>query len=66
MGKWPDNKGKQWTLGQVKELKQLAKENTPTRVIALKTGRTPAAVSNKASDVGVSLRPTNQKPYGKK
>jgi hypothetical protein len=65
MANWPNNRNKQWTPPQVKELKQLARENTPTRVIALKTGRTPAAVQSKASGIGVSLKPTNQRPYGK-
>lgn len=63
--KWPDNRNKHWTPGQVRELKQLAAQNTPTRVIGLKTGRTPAAVQSKASDIGLSLKPTNQRPYGK-
>lgn len=66
MAKWPDNKGKQWTSDQKKELRTLAKENTPTRVIALKTGRTVDAVRAKASDIGLSLKPTNQSPHGTK
>lgn len=66
MGNWPDNKGKHWTPEQNQELKQLARENTPTRVIALKTGRTPEAIYAKASELGVPLKPTNQSPYGTK
>jgi hypothetical protein len=65
MAKWPDNKNKHWTPGQVRELKQLAAGNTPTRVMGLKLGRTPEAVQAKASGLGVSLKPTNQRPYGK-
>lgn len=64
MAKWPDNRNKHWTPAQVRELKDLAAGNTPTRIIALKTGRTPEAVQSKASDIGLSLKPTNQKPYG--
>lgn len=64
MAKWPDNRNKQWTSGQIKELQQQAKENTPTRVIALKQGRTTAAVQNKAAEEGISLKPANQRPYG--
>jgi len=60
------NTGKVWTSTQVKELKQLAKENTPTRVIGLKLGRTEDAVRAKANEEGVSLKPTNQSPYGTK
>lgn len=66
MSKWPNNKGKHWTSEQKAELKQLAQGNTPTRVIALKTGRTPEAIYAKASEMGVPLKPTNQSPYGSK
>lgn len=65
MAKWPDNHNKHWTSGDVKELKQLARENTPTRVMGLKLGRTAEAVQSKASEIGVSLKPTNQSPYGR-
>lgn len=65
MAKWPDNKGKHWTAQQKLDLKQLARENTPTRVIGLKLGRTADAVQSKASALGLSLKPTNQRPYGK-
>jgi hypothetical protein len=50
----------------VAELKDLAKHNTPTRVIGLKLGRTEAAVRSKAGSEGVSLKPTNQTPYNRK
>jgi hypothetical protein len=66
MAKDPKNHGKEWTKDDVKQLKQLAKENTPTRVAGLKLGRTPDAVQQKASQEGISLKPTNQRPYGTK
>lgn len=44
MAKEPKNHGKTWTSADVKQLKQLAKENTPTRVMGLKLGRTPDAI----------------------
>lgn len=66
MAKKPPNSGNPWTAADEKQLKELAKENTPTRVIALKMGRSPAAVSSHASEQGVSLKPTNQSPYGTK
>jgi hypothetical protein len=66
MAKKPANSGKAWTKTDVAKLGQLAKENTPTRVIGLKLGRTPDAVASKASDKGISLKPTNQSPYGTK
>ena len=64
MSKSTRNTGKQWTRGDVKELRDLANQNTPTRVIGLKLGRTPDAVQSKASEMGISLKPTNQSPYG--
>ena len=66
MGKQPSNHGKPWSQNDDRTLKQLASQNTPTRVIGLKMGRTPDAVQSHASDVGVSLKPTNQSPYGTK
>ena len=37
-----------------------------TRVIGLKIGRSAAAVQSKASEKGVSLKPTNQSPYNRR
>lgn len=66
MSKKPTNAGKPWTGQDKKDLKQFAKENTPTRVIALKLKRTPASVQKKASDENISLKPVNQSPYNRK
>jgi hypothetical protein len=66
MARKPSNHGKDWTSADVRHLRQLARENTPTRVIGLKTGRTPAAVQQKASAEGISLRPANQSPYNRR
>jgi hypothetical protein len=60
------NAGKAWTPIETKSLKSLAKGNTPTRVIGLKLGRTEGAVRTKASEKGISLKPTNQSPYNRK
>jgi len=65
MPKYNQNSGKAWTLNDVSQLKSLAKKNTPTRVIGLKLGRTADAVSSKASQEKVSLKPTNQSPYNR-
>jgi hypothetical protein len=62
----PKNNGKPWNSEAIKELKDLAKGNTPTRVIGLKLGRTPGAVQAEASKENISLKPTNQSPYGTK
>ncbi len=59
------NNGEPWTKDTVKELKALAKQNTPTRVIGVKLGRTEAAVRGKARTEGISLMTPNRSPYGK-
>ena len=66
MSKSTRNTGKPWTPGEVQKLRELAAENTPTRVIALKLQRTPAAVQSKSSDKHVSLKPWNQSPYNRR
>lgn len=66
MAKAPANHGKQWSNQDISQLKTLAKENTPTRVAGLKLGRTPDAVQAKASEIGLSLKPTNQSPYNRR
>lgn len=64
MPKYTRNTGKQWTRTEVSQLRKLAKQNTPTRVIGLKLGRTVNAVRAKASQKNISLKPMNQRPYG--
>lgn len=59
------NSGTQWSPGDKSNLRKLADGNTPTRVIGLKLGRTEDAVRNKASEMGMSLKPTNQSPYNR-
>ncbi|MGE4130257.1 MAG: hypothetical protein AB7F86_01395 [Bdellovibrionales bacterium] len=66
MSKSTRNSGKGWSQGEVSQLQKLANQNTPTRVIGLKLGRTPEAVRNRASQEGISLKPTNQSPYNRK
>lgn len=66
MSKSNRNSGKPWTSGEVSQLRRLAKGNTPTRVIGLKLGRTPAAVQGKASGERISLKPANQSPYNRR
>lgn len=56
------NLGKPWTAEDLRELKTLAKGNTPTRVLGMKLGRSEAAVRAKAHEAGISLKPTNQPP----
>jgi hypothetical protein len=60
------NAGKPWDATDKKALTDLARGNTPTRVIGLKLGRTEDAVRAKASELNVSLKPTNQSPYNRR
>lgn len=66
MAKYNRNSGKKWTSSEVSNLRHLAKENTPTRVIGLKLGRTEDSIRSKASEKNISLKPTNQSPYNRK
>jgi hypothetical protein len=65
MSKSNRNAGKHWTPSEVRQLRQLARENTPTRVISLKLGHPVAGVYSKAGEKGISLAPTNQSPYNR-
>ena len=62
----PKNNHKQWSSQDQANLKKLANDNTPTRVIGLKIGRSEGAIYKKASELGIKLKPTNQSPYGTK
>lgn len=46
-----------WTAADDLQLLRLAVQNTPTIIIALRLGRTMAAVYARASRLGISLRP---------
>ena len=60
------NTGKPWTRSILAQLRKLSRQNTPTRVIGLKLGRTPGSIYSKASEKGISLKPTNQSPYNRR
>ena len=64
MNTWPHNEGKPWSQRDLDDLLRMIRENTPTRIIALKLGRTDASVYSKAQQISASLKPTNQSPYG--
>jgi hypothetical protein len=66
MTKTPSNHGKAWSAADDAQLRHLAEQNTPTRVMGLKLGRTEDAVRAHASELDVSVKPTNQSPYGTK
>jgi hypothetical protein len=65
MSKNPKNHGKPWTPADNKQLRKLADENTPTRVMGLKLERTEASIRSHAHEEKVSLKPTNQSPYNR-
>ena len=66
MSKTPKNHGKEWTKQDIKQLEKLADQNTPTRVIGLKLGRTENSIQSAASENDISLKPTNQTPYNRR
>ena len=51
------NSGKKWNSVELKRLQTLAKQNTPTRVIGLKLGRTAESIYKKAATSNISLTP---------
>lgn len=56
--------GQRWTRTEENALVDLAARNTPTRVIGIKLDRSEDSVRSKANELEVSLKPTNQRPYG--
>jgi hypothetical protein len=60
--KYIRNEREPWGRGDIQALKQMAEENTPTRVIGLKLGRSVTAVRGKAQREGISLKPVNRSP----
>jgi hypothetical protein len=62
MPKTPSNSGKAWSPSDVSKLKKEISQNTSTRVMGLHLGRSPEAVQSKANDLGLSTKPTNQRP----
>ena len=65
MAKTPKNNGKQWTDNDVSKLEKLVKGNTPTGLIAYELGHSEDAIRSKASDLEISLQPTNKSPYNR-
>ena len=66
MAYYERNSGKSWTSQDNQLLRQMATQNTPTRVAAFKLGRTPEAVYAQASKLRISLEPPNQSPYNRR
>ena len=64
--KYKQRAGQPWSSEEVKELRTLARGNTPTGVLSLKLRRPPAAIRSKARREGISLKPTNRSPYNRR
>jgi hypothetical protein len=60
MAKYAHNSGKVWTTAENRVLRALARETTPVGVIALKLGRTKAAVRSHAANENIPLKPTRR------
>jgi len=64
--KYKRRAGEPWSTAEVKELRTLARGNTPTGVLSLKLERPPAAIRSKAQREGISLKPANRSPYNRR
>lgn len=58
------NSGKDWGPKEVAQLKMELRSNTPTRMIGHHLRRSPGAVQQKASSLGLSTKTTNKSPFG--
>ena len=58
--------GQPWTAEDVRQLRSLAKGNTPTGVLSLKLQRPEGAIRSKAQREGISLKPVNRSPYNRR
>jgi hypothetical protein len=58
--------GPPWSDEEAKQLRTLAKGNTPTGVMSLKLQRPEAAIRSKAHREGISLKPANRSPYNRR
>jgi hypothetical protein len=66
MAKTPQNHRQPWTPSQDTQFRELARGNTPTRVMGIKLRRTEDSIRAHAQNLGVSLKPTNQRPYNRR
>ena len=58
--------GQPWSREDVKQLRTLAKGNTPTGVLSLKLQRPESAIRSKAQREGICLNPANRSPYNRR
>jgi len=55
-----------WSASDIRQLRTLARKNTPTGVLSLKLGRPESAIRSKAQREGISLKPVNRSPYNRR
>lgn len=60
MPRKPKNHGKEWTPSDNRQLKQLARKDTPTEQIARKLKRTTGAIRVQAHREDISLKPKDK------
>jgi hypothetical protein len=60
------NSGKPWTAEDLRAIKRMVREDTPTRVMSTTLGRTEAAIYVKASQEGISLRRASNRGNGRR
>ena len=58
--------GQPWSDEDVRQLRTLARDNTPTGVLSLKLQRPETAIRSKAQREGISLKPANRSPYNRR
>lgn len=56
--------GREWTDGDVQQLRELAAGNTPVGVMIVRLRRSEDDVRSKAEAEGISLPPPRRPPYG--
>jgi hypothetical protein len=57
-----ENDGKPWNDDDLQNLETFITENTATKLIAMKLGRTEHSIRDKVAAEGFSLAPTNRSP----
>jgi hypothetical protein len=58
--------GAPWSARDVRQLRSLARRNTPAGVLSVKLQRPVTAIRSKAHREGISLRPVNRSPYSRR
>ena len=65
MAKAPERHREPWTKKDLAKLQKMASRR-PVGIIAYELGRTEAAIRTKAQLEGLSMKPAERKPYGRR